>query len=190
MYNTRLGPNKKNNSFGRFFNFPSIIHGTTSISHKTSIIKLQQIIVETLFSINKVKLVRSLSVAGQSGVYTGEVGFEIGIADGLYFDYLDNRTRAKLVQYLKFGTTISVLDVLIIVSYHYSKGKKRISLNFDHNLLRFIFRNQELRLYLHHSRGIRRIPLDEFLNYIIQKINEQMKKNRLKTFKVEHLKTL
>lgn len=182
--------NEKISSFGRYYDFPPIIHGTTKIIHKTSIKKLQRIIAKTLFSINKTKLMRDLSVTGQAGMYNREIGFEVGIANGLYFDYLDDKIFSNLLQYIESSTTLFVFDVLIIVSYHYFKGEKRIPLNFDHNLIRFIFRSRELNLYLYNSRGIRRMPLDEFLNYILKEIREKMKQNHLKTFKVEYFTTL
>jgi hypothetical protein len=123
-------------------------------------------------------------------MYSGEIGFEVGIADGLYFDYLDEKIFAKLLQLIESSTTLFVFDVLIIVSYHYPKGEKRIPLNFDHNLIRFIFRNRELNLYVYNSKGIRRMPLDEFLNYILKEIREKMITNHLKTFQVKYFKTL
>lgn len=183
-------PKKSVLFFGRFTNFPSIIHGTAKIAHKTSTTRLQRVIAEALRDLNGYKMPRTLSVASHSGVHRGEVAFEVGVADGSYFDYLDEETFTKLVKPLKSRKSLPVLDVLIIVSYHYSKNGKRISLNFDHHLLRFTFKNRELNLYLFHMKGIRRMPLDEFLNHVINRIKERMTKNRLKTFKIEYFRTL
>ena len=179
----------KTTSFGRFTNFPSIIHGTAKISHKTSKPRLQLVIVEALRDINGCKTSQILSVASRSGRYPGEITFEVGVADDLYFYYLDNETYTKLVMPLKSKKFFQVLDVLIVVLYHYFKNGKRIPLNFDHNIIRFTFKKGELDLYVFHVRGIRRMPLDDLLNLMIGRIKGKMTKNRLKTFKIEYLRT-
>lgn len=187
----RVGRQKKGIvSFGRFADFPSIIHGTAKITHKTSATRLQRAIAETLRDLNGYRMPQVLSVASHSGVHEGEAAFEVGVADGLYFDYLDEETFKRLVKPLRAGKFFPVLDVLIIVSYHYSRNGRRVSLNFDHHLLRFIFKKEELDLYLFHLKGIRRIPLDEFLNHVLDRVRERMEEKRLETFKIEYLRTL
>lgn len=177
-------------SFGRFANFPSIIHGIAKLNHKTSTTRLQRVIAESLRDLNGYKMPLTLSVASHQGAQKGEVAFEVGVADDLYFDYLDEETFTKLVKPLKHRKTLPVLDVLIIVSYHYSKNEKRVSLYSDHHLLRFTFKDGELNLYLFHMKGIRRMPLDEFLNHVIGRIKERLRENRLNTFRIEYFRTI
>lgn len=179
----------KPTSFGRFTNFPSIIHGTAKIRHKTSIPRLQRVIAEALRDLNGYKTPQILNVASRSGRYTGETTFEVGVADDLYFYYLDEETYTKLVTPLKSRKFFQALDVLIVVSYHYYKNGKKIPLNFDHNIIRFTFKKGELNLYVFHIKGIRRTPLDDLLNLVISRIRGKMKKNRLKTFRTEYLRT-
>ena len=176
-------------SFGRFSNFPSIIHGTAKISHKTSSARLQRVIAEALRDLNGYKTPQILSVASRSGKYPGEITFEVGVADDLYFNYLDDETYTNLVTRLKSRRVFQVLDVLIIVLYHYHKKGKRIPLHFDHNIIRFTFKKGELNVYLFHVKGIRRIPLDDLLNFVISLIKGKMTKNRLKTFKIDYIRT-
>jgi len=176
-------------SFGHFSNFPSMIHGTAKISHKTSSLRLQRVIAEVLRELNGYKTAQILSVASRSGRYPGETAYEVGVADDLDFHYLDDETYARLVKRLKSRRVFQALDVLIIVLYHYFKKEKWIPLNFDHNIIRFTFKKGELNAYLFHVKGIRRMPLDDLLNLVIDKIKGKMAKNRLKTFKVEFLKT-
>ncbi len=176
-------------SFGQFSNFPSMIHGTAKIRHKTSSLRLQRVIAEALRELNGYKTTQILSVASISGRYLGEITYEVGVADDLDFHYLDNETYAHLIKRLKSRRVLQVIDVLIIVLYHYFKQEKRIPLNFDHNIIRFTFKKGELNLYLFHVKGIRRTQLDDLLNLLIAKIKGKMTENRLKTFKVEFLKT-
>lgn len=177
-------------SLGRFTNFPSIIHGTVKISHKTSNTRLQRIIVEALRDLNGYTIPQILSVASDSGTRKGEVSFEVGVADGLNFHYIDDETYTEIIKPLKTRISFPVLDVLIIVLYHYTKNGKTIPLNFDHHLLRFTFKKGELNAYLFHIKGIRRIPLDDLLHQVINRIKGKMTRNRLKTFKIESFRTL
>jgi hypothetical protein len=181
---------QQKSSLGRFTNFPSIIHGTVKISHKTSNTRLQRIIAEALRDLNGYTTRQVLSVASDSGTRKGEVSFEVGVADGLNFHYIDEETYTEIIKPLKARKSFPVLDVLIIVLYHYTKNGKTIPLNFDHHLLRFTFKKGELNAYLFHMKGIRRMPLDDLLHQLINRIKGKMTKNRLKTFKIESFRTL
>ncbi len=188
-----MSKNKKQplSSLGKFVNFPSIIiHGTVKIRHKTSNTRLQRIIVEVLRDLNGYTVPQVLSIASLSGTHKGEVAFEVGVADGLDFKYMDAETFSELVRPLKSRKAFKVLDVLIIVLYHYTKNGKRIPLNFDHHLLRFTFKKGEFNAYLFHMKGIRRMPLDDLLHQIIDRIKGKMTKNQLKTFHIESFRTL
>lgn len=177
-------------SFGRFINFPSILHGIARISHGNSTTTIQQAIIQALYRLNEFKDAYPLSVADHVGTYDGEVAFEVGVADGLFFDYLNQEALQKLCNPLKSGEEYTVLDFLIVVAYRYSRGEKRISLNFDHYILRFSFYNGEVDASLFHSKGTRRMPLDEFMNLIIRRITIEIKQIGLKPIKVESIKTL
>ncbi len=188
-----MSKNKKQplSSLGKFVNFPSIIiHGTVKIRHKTSNTRLQRIIAEVLRDLNGYTVPQVLSIASLSGTHKGEVAFEVGVADGLDFKYMDVETFSELVRPLKSRKTFKVLDVLIIVLYHYTKNGKKIPLNFDHHLLRFTFKKGEFNAYLFHMKGIRRMPLDDLLHQIIDRIKGKMTKNQLKTFHIESFRTL
>ena len=181
---------RKRSSLGRFPNFPSIIHGTAKISHKTSNLRLQRIIVESLHDLNGYTIPQVLSVASDSGIHQGEVTFEVGVADGVNFQYFDEETFTDLVTRLKARKPFPVLDVLIIVLYHYPKKGKKVPLNFDHHLLRFTFTKGELNAYLVHMKGIRRMPLDHLLHQVLDRIQRKMTENRLKTFNIDYFRTL
>ena len=181
---------QQKSSLGRFTNFPSIIHGTVKISHKTSNTRLQRIIIESLRDLNGHTIPQVLSVASDSGTRKGEVAFEVGVADGLNFHYIDEETYTEIIKPLKARKSFPVLDVIIIVLYHHTKNGKTIPLNFDHHLLRFTFSPGKFTTGLFHMKGIRRIPLDDLLHQVINRVKRKMVENRLKTFKLEYLRTL
>jgi len=175
--------------FGRFINFPTMIHGIAKISHENVTPLLQQAVIQALYNLNESKEAYPLSVADHAGTYDGEVTFEVGIADGAYFDYLDKDAMQKAYN-LKPGGEHAILDFLVIVAYRYLRDGKKISLNFDHYILRFSFYNREAEASLFHSKGTRRMPLDEFMAIVIRRITKEIGHMNLKPVKLESLKTL
>lgn len=175
---------------GEFTNFPSLTHGLAIISHENSTAKIQRAIIQALYNTNGHKDAYDVSVAGQAGNYEGELAFEVGVANGLFFDYLDEATLKELYNPLESGKEYSILDFLIIATYHYSRSGKRIPLIFDHHVLRFFFNVGEVELTLFHSKGTRRMPLDDFLNVIINKIKVEAKRSDLRPINIEKIRTL
>jgi len=181
---------RKSSSLGRFTNFPSTRHGTATISHKASNLRIQRIIIESLRELNGYTSPQVLSVASGSGTRQGEVRFEVGVANGVAFQFFDEETLRELMRLLKNRQPFPVLDVLIIVCYYYPKNGRNVPLNFDHHLLRFTFSPGKFTTGLFHMKGIRRIPLDDLLHQVINRVKRKMVENRLKTFKLEYLRTL
>ena len=179
-------------TFGKFDNFPDYIHGQLKIGHRTSILKMYQIIVLTLNKLNNFTTKLELSDADHSKRQEELMVYEVGIADGSYFQFLDHETMTKLNDYqLVKNQQVSVLlDVLVIISYHYYRNDKKIALNSDHNILRFVITSRVLNIYLYNAKGIRRLPLDQFLQRLFDKILEEMKRQHLKTFTIEAFNTL
>ena len=180
-------------TFGKFDNFPDHIHGYIKIGHKTSILKMYQFIVQALNKLNNFTTKLKVNDTKHSKRQEGLMVFEVGIADGSYFQFLNHETMTNLSDYSQLVTNqqISVLlDVLIIISYHYYRRDKKISLNSDHNILRFLITSRVLNIYLYNAKGIRRLPLDQFLQCLFNKIHEEMKRQHLIAFTIEAFKTL
>ena len=165
-------------------------HGLAIVSHQNSVTRIQLAIIQALYSLNGHKNDYAVSVSGQSGTYEGELAFEVGVANGEFFDYLNEEMLKELYGSLESGRDYTVLDFLVIATYHYSRSGKKIPLTFDHHVLRFAFNGREVDINLFHIKGTRRIPLDEFLNVIIGKIREEAKHSKLRAISVEKMWTL
>ena len=186
--NSTSNATKLVSTFGKFDNFPDQIHGRLKIGHRTSIFKIYQIIIQTLNKLNNFTKKLKVNDTDHSKRLEGLMVFEVGIADGSYFQFLDHETMTKLSGYHQLikNQQISVLlDVLVIISYHYYRQDKKISLNSDHNILRFIITPNLLNIYLFNAKGIRRLPLDQFLQRLFNKLHEEMKRQHLTTFTIE-----
>ncbi len=186
--NSTSNATKLVSTFGKFDNFPDQIHGRLKIGHRTSIFKIYQIIIQTLNKLNNFTTKLKVNDTDHSKRLEGLMVFEVGIADGSYFQFLDHETMTKLSrchQLIKNQQISVLLDVLVIISYHYYRQDKKISLNSDHNILRFIITPKLLNIYLFNAKGIRRLPLDQFLQRLFNKLHEEMKRQHLKTFTIE-----
>lgn len=175
---------------GRYDNFPTIIHGIARLLHQIPLPTLQQLLIASLHEINGRKEPYEISVADHPGTYQGELSLEVGVAEGVYFNYLDNHELSRLYESLSSRGLFEILDFLIIVGYHYSREGKKIALKFDRHILRFLFYENTIELNLFHERGIRRMPLDDLLNYVIKNLSQKIERSDLPPLKVEHFRTL
>lgn len=137
--------------------------------------------IHALRGLNEYGEVYPLSVSGHIGVFNGVVGFEVGVAEGIFFNYLDDDEVFRLTRPLGPRWRYPLLDLLIIVTYHYFQEGKKIALNFDHHYFRFTYGRAKLEIKVFHMKGIRRMPLNELLNRVITRINERMEKDYLRS---------
>lgn len=178
--------------FGTFTNFPSIIHGLAKISHRNTIYKMQKATIQTLYDLNGYTEDQILSRSNYSNKQEScllKRVFEIGVANGIFFEYLTEENVKKLMSVIGSEKKYS-LDFLVIITYHYFQKNKKIPLRFDHNLLRFMFYKENIDLLLFNSKGIRRMSLEAFLNNITSKMCLTSKNLGLKSIKIEQIKAL
>lgn len=161
---------------GRFDNFPKNIHKVAVFNYqhqktvqKTILQTVQRLNTET-FAINDI-----MPFFGQDN----KVTFELGIADGSDFIFLD---KVQLKQTLKFidEDELEVLDFFVVVRYHRISDKgKLVPLRFDYHVLRFAFHEKILELLLRHERGTQRIVTEDLVEFFIKKINLILKKRQM-----------
>jgi len=177
-------------SFGTFANFPSTIHGIAKAKFNDHPAKVQQTIVEAFHKLNDSSETYLISPSSRVGTYQGRVGFEIGIAQGTDFYNLTNEVTKNLCRAITSKKPYSRLDFIIIVTYHYKINGKENHLHFDYHQLRFSFNNDTLEIRLFHSKGTRRMSLNELTRRILTCINEEMKHQSLSSLTIKELKVL
>ena len=176
-------------SLGIFTDFPIFVHGTGEVVHTAPLYKVQRATIISLKELNNYQEPYPLNVSGQSGTYMGTLGFEIGVADDRFFNYLDDETVEELCKPLNPRRNYPLLDFLIIVTYHYTKQRKSVALNFDHFQLRLIFNKRRIEGRLFHNKGTRRIDLDELLNRLFDQIRNYMVQSSIGTLPIKKIKT-
>lgn len=182
-----ISPEQSENSLGIFTNFPTIVHGIGEAFHNDQMYEIQHATITALKELNNHREPYPLSVSSKNGTYIGTLGYEIGVADDLFFIYLDDETVQRLCKLLNPRRNYRLLDFLIIVTYHYTQKEKIIALNFDYFHLRLIFNNKRIEGRLFHNKGTRRIPIDEMLNRIFDQIRKSMRRSSLGILTVKRM---
>ncbi len=175
---------------GEFTNFASIIHGRVRAGFEDHPDKVQRSIIHALRKLNGLNVKYPISISGRVGTVEGKAGFEVGVAEGVYFNYLDDEAAKKLCEATGPRKIFSSLDFLVIITYHCGREGKSVRLNFDYHQLRFLFEKKGFEMRLFHSKGIRRMPLDEFLNQVLDTVRSEMVKESLESLTIKDFEVL
>ena len=154
---------------GRFDNFPIFVHKTKTFKINAPSGRAQQNVIEALHGLNG----KEISSSGTfDGIDAGlKVIFEVGVADGVNFNYLDDLELKRCLNHLKGGGDFKVLDFFFVNRYYKVDNKRRMKpLKFDYQLIRFEFSNKNLIIKVYHERGPRRIQLEELIDFLAKQI--------------------
>ncbi|MCW4023399.1 MAG: hypothetical protein NWF02_09600 [Candidatus Bathyarchaeota archaeon] len=108
-----------------------------------------------------------------------KVSFEFGIADEQDFTFLDGKQLEQTLQAVEENEA-AVLDFFVVVRYHRIEDKgKQIPLRFDYHILRFAFHEKIVELLIRHERGTQRIGIQDLVDFLIKRVNMELKKGQL-----------
>jgi len=175
---------------GEFTNFASITHGRVRAIFEDHPDKVQRSVIRALRKLNGLNEEYPISISGRAGTLEGKVGFEVGVAEGVYFNYLDDEAAKKLCESIGPRRIYSNLDFLVIITYHCGREGKSVRLNFDYHQLRFLFDKKGFEMRLFHSKGIRRMPLDEFINQVLSGVRGEMNQESLEPLTIKEFAVL
>ena len=156
---------------GIYENFPENIHVTESFTSTLTNQKLQQKLVRTLREVNRKPF--SFEEIGHPAMRDCSVIFEVGIADGTSFNYVDDEEAKSVLNVLK-KQTFRVMDFFIAVRYYKGDGQqqKKKPLRFDYYMIRFVFSgNNSVELQVFHERGPRYTSPDDIVEFIGRGVN-------------------
>ena len=171
---------------GRYENFPDTVHSVARFTHQSTERKLQQAILRALHRLNQER--RDLNTISPFSKPRCEVSFELGVAEGITFNYLDREEFERFQKSIKKEAP-PTLDFFCVVRYHALKKGRRIPLRFDYHLLRFMFHKNGVELRIAHERGTRRVCLEDLVNFIAKRVDEELPKKRLTSLKPQYLRT-
>lgn len=161
---------------GRYENFPENVHGTILFEYQNSAKELQKAILCTFHCLNQETF--DLGAVTPYLKQNCEVGFEFGVADGVAFNFLDQKELDRCLSVAE--KELQTLDFFFVVCYHLVKdGGKRVPLRFDYYVLRFLFQEGGLELRIRHERGTQRVPLDDLTDFLVKQINIELSRRQL-----------
>lgn len=165
---------------GYYEAFPQHVHKITHFATSVSSKKLQETLLQLLFRLNK-ETVR-LEDFGTPSMKNCVAVFELGVAEGNGFTYLDDEEKDKILKTMN-KTPFQILDVLCAMRFYRIENEARRPLKFDYYMLRFTFNQKFLEVQLFHERGSMHILPQELAEFIIRKTNEAFGKKVLKPLK-------
>lgn len=172
---------------GCYEHFPEAIHGIAQFTHRLSVKKLQQAILNALHCLNQETY--SLNTIIPFSSLKCEVSFEFGIADGNVFNYLDKEELDSLQRDIA-KKALSTIDFLCVVRYYVAKREKRVPLKFDYHLLRLMFQKRNMQLQIFHERGTQRVSLEDLITFVTKCIKDELSQKQLKPLSLKYSRTL
>lgn len=176
---------------GCYSNFPTKIHGIARYNYQISTKQLQKTIVYTTYMLNQET--HDLKTLTRSSLVNCELNFEFGIAEQNTFTFLSKNETESLFQSIENEPkgSMRILDFFCAIRYHTidPDGKSK-SLRFDYTLMRFAFQRRVMELLIVHERGTQRIPLEDLVIFLTNRINNELKKREFKILSLKHMHTL
>ena len=173
---------------GRYENFPEVIHGVVRFTCESSIREVQQTILPALHSLNHE--VCSLRAVTLHLPQECEVSFELGVAEDFDFNFLDEKELDRFQRSI-VEKELPILDFFFVLRYHVvNDDGKRVPLKFDYHMLRFMFQENSIELRICHERGTQRVPLEDLVTLIVERINEELSQRQLESLNLEFLRLL
>jgi len=162
---------------GFYTNFPQNIHKAETFSTSISTKKLEQVLVETLYRLNSETL--SLEEVAAPSIPDCKVIFEVGVAEGNDFNYLDSEERERLLSALN-KKLFQVMDFLCVIRYNKMQEKRKTRTRFDYYMLRLMFGENLTEIQVSHERGIRHTSPDDIVKLVLNRVNAAFSKRVLK----------
>ena len=168
---------------GKFEAFEEFsVQAVAEITYSFKPKKLQMLIIDALKELNnQTEIVNSDMVTSVSPV---TCKYEVGIAEGVYFNFLTEKERERLEEYMK-KKTFTYLDFIVYIFFkHRRDDGKDVSLWSDSNYIRFDMTQKFLKILIHQFKGTRKLPLDILIEKIVDKINDKTKTLGLRAIKI------
>ena len=162
---------------GRYINFPENVHSITSFGYQDSTKDVQKAILSIFHRLNNE--VCDLGEITPFLTQKCKVGFEFGVAEGVDFNFLDQKEVDKCLKFVD-ENELKKLDFFFVVRYHLVKEDgKRVPLRFDYHVLRFVFQESGLEMRIRHEKGSQRVTPDDLTAFITEKINTELYQRQL-----------
>jgi hypothetical protein len=173
--------------FGCYENFPETSHGIARLSYDILTIDLQESILHALHNLNFGEIWKdhiSPHIPSNS-----EVLFEFGIAENIFFNYLDEKMLSYSCRRIR-EQKLSFFDLLCIIRYYQLGSANKKPLRFDYHMVRFTFEKKNMEIRSFHQKGTRRIPTEDLILIMVEAINKELLRRRINPISLETMYSL
>lgn len=118
--------------------------------------------------LNKIEDKVDTSIAGYDGSFSVTRSFEVGVAEGLCFNYLDEDQAGRVS---RLSAAPLSLDFIVYINYRYVKNARTVNLVPDRYIVRFSMLPSSIRVF--QLSGMRRTEPEILVATIAESINRE-----------------
>jgi len=155
---------------GIYAHFPDTYHCVALFLHNVSRRKFQKSLIGLFYEMNMGEESFNVQSITSHGI---KIAFDIGIADELTFNFLDDEERNKWLSILD-KRDHEILDFLLVARYYVSRRGKDQPLRFDYYMLRFLFGHGSVELRIYHEKGTRRLSIEDLVDLLYKGLSRRI----------------
>jgi len=161
---------------GFYDNFPVNIHRTEKFTSALSNRALQQKLVQVFREINSKTF--SFDEIVHPTLPDSTIIFEMGLAEGNSFNYIDRKETKKVCSALR-KDALRMIDLFCAIRYYKSIAEKKRPLRFDYYMIRMAFSGNTVEIQVFHERGPRYLSPEDITSFLVNEINKTTERKTL-----------
>jgi len=161
---------------GFYDNFPVNIHRTEKFTSALSNRALQQKLVQVFREINSKTF--SFDEIVHPTLPDSTIIFEMGLAEGNSFNYIDRKETKKVCSALR-KDALRMIDLFCAIRYYKSTVEKKTPLRFDYYMIRMAFSGNTMEIQVFHERGPRYLSPEDVTSFLVNETNKTSEQKTL-----------
>jgi hypothetical protein len=161
---------------GFYDNFPVNIHRTEKFTSALSNRALQQKLVQVFREINSKTF--SFDEIVHPTLPDSTIIFEMGLAEGNSFNYIDRKETKKVCSALR-KDALRMIDLFCAIRYYKGTVEKKTPLRFDYYMIRMAFSGNTVEIQVFHERGPRYLSPEDVTSFLVNETNKTSEQKTL-----------
>ena len=161
---------------GSYDNFPVNIHRTEKFTSALSNRVLQQKLIQVFREINSKTF--SFDEIVHPTLPDSTIIFEMGLAEGNSFNYIDKKETKKVCSALR-KDALRMIDLFCAIRYYKGNLEKKTPLRFDYYMIRMAFSGNTVEIQVFHERGPRYLSPEDITSFLVNETNKTSERKTL-----------
>ncbi len=162
---------------GVYDNFPLSVHRTERFITTISTRSIQQKLIQIFQEINRKEFDSSDLI--HPSLQNSKIIFEMGIADGKNFNFIDKEETKRIRNAFKRDTPRAI-DLFCAARYIRDEKEKKTLHRFDYFMTRILFSGDLAEFQVFHERGPRYISPEDLIAFLANEVNKTASKKILR----------